>query len=225
MKKKHHLAKILSAFSLLVFLSGCTTLSYVDDDFDTVKSSNIQTQEMFSLQTYEKTSGEQTVKAGISETVLDQALVLYLEIKNNSDVMYKFDTKDVSASSPIGEVTFIAPSSYIEAYQNYEASNYAGLASAGTSLNSFANIQNQYRQTISNGQTGLENRRSISPELLAVEETIQGIQKHSITSYKFLEPHSTEYFYLFLRKPEEYPVVIQYKDLVYKFGNKKNAKN
>lgn len=222
--KKHSLAKILSAFSLVLLLAGCTTLDYVDDDFETVKSSNIQTNENFSLQTFEKVSGEQNIKIGISETVLDQALVLYIGIQNTSDTSYKFDTDDVVVTSPVGEVSFIAPSSYIEAYQNYEASNYAGMVNAGAALNSFASIQNQYRQTtMTSTQTAIENRNQ-SSELAVIEKTIQGIQKHTLTSYKFMEPGSAEYFYIFLRKPEEYPITVKYKDLTYKFGGKRNAK-
>ena len=224
MKKKHNLAKILSAFSLFLLLTGCTTLSYVDDDYDTIKSANIQTNENFSLQTFEKSTGNIVVRAGVSETVLEQALVLYLNIQNNSDSMYKFDINDLKVTSPIGEVSVVAPIHYIEAYQSYEAANYAGLANAGTTLNSFANIQNQYRQVASSSQTQIENRNQ-SPELMAVEKTIAGIQRHSINSYKFLDANSEDYFYVFLRKPEEYPLVIQYKDLTYKFGGKRNAKN
>lgn len=222
MKKKHLLAQILSAFSLSLLLTACTNLSYVDDDFETIKSTRIQTDENFSLQTFEKTTGEQDINIGISETVLERALVLYIEIKNNSDTSYKFNVEDILVSSPIGDVSFIVPAHYIEAYQNYEAANYAGMVNAGAALGSFATLQNQYRQTVSNTQTNIENRNQ-SPELMALEKTISGIQKHSIASYKFLEPKSSEYFYVFLNKPEEYPIVVKYKDLTYKFGGKKNV--
>ena len=225
--KRHLLRQVLSVCSLLLFLTGCTTLNYVNDDFDTVKSSNIQTSENFNLIAVEKTtSGNITVKAGVSETVLEGALVLYLSIKNNTDSTFKFDTSDVIVTSPIGEVTFISPSSYIEAYQNYETSNYAGMMNAGAALGGFANIKNQYRQTVSNP----DNNRTIeerggNSDLAAIERTISGIQKHSLTTYKFIKPGYEEYYYIFLRKPEEYPVVVKYKELTYKFGGKKNGSN
>ena len=222
MKKRQYLTKILSVFSLALVLGGCTQLAYVDSDYETVNTAQIQTSELFSLQTVEKkTTDGIIVRAGISGTVLDNALVLYMEIENKTDSSYKFDVNEVMASSPIGEISFISPSLYVDAYQNFEATNYAGMANASTALNSFANIQNQYRQSSLNNQNFVETKAT-SPELMQVEKTIQGINKHAITSYKFVEGNSKEYFYIFLRKPEEYPVVIKYKDLTYKFGGKRN---
>ena len=124
MKKKPLLAAILSVFSLALFLTGCTSLNYVDDDFDETKVSTVQTNEMFNISTYMKTSGNQTVKMGISQTPLEGAMVLFVQIKNNSDMLYRFNVEDIYVESPIGEISFITPSSYIEAYQNYEAQNY-----------------------------------------------------------------------------------------------------
>ncbi len=225
MKKKHLLLKILSTLSLSFLLGGCTTLSYVNDDFEQVKSYNVQTPEMFSVKTFEKTFQNQTVSAGISETVLEQALVLYISIQNNSDEIYKFDLNDLKVTSPIGEVAFLLPSHYIEAYQSYEASTYAGLASAGAALGNFASISNQYRQTTQQStRTAIENR-NLSPEFAQLEESIAGIQKHSLTTYKFINPNESEYFYIFLKKPEEYPIEVDYKGLIYKFGGKKNENN
>ena len=82
MKKKPLLAAILSVFSLALFLTGCTSLNYVDDDFDETKVSTVQTNEMFNISTYMKTSGNQTVKMGISQTPLEGAMVLFVQIKN-----------------------------------------------------------------------------------------------------------------------------------------------
>lgn len=226
MKKRHNLTKILSMLGMCILLTGCTMLAYVDDDADTIKSTSVQTSENFNVQAFEKTTEGVIVRAGISETVLDSALVLYMQIRNDSDVSFKFDTDDINVTSPIGEVTFLTPSSYIEAYQNFEAANYAGMANASATIGQFASLQNQYRRTVSNPQNTLEATSSnITPELLILQKTIEGIQRHSLTSYKFVEPKSSDYFYVFLRKPEEYPIVVKYKDLTYKFGTKKNVKN
>ena len=110
--------------------------------------------------------------------------------------------------------------SSIEAYQNFEASNYASMASAGAMLNNFTAMQQQYRNTMTPTQR-IENNTQ-NTDLMSIQQTIAGIQKHSITTYKYIEPRSKDYFYLFLRKPDEYPITIEYKDLTYKFGNKKN---
>ncbi len=221
MKKKPLLAAILSVFSLALFLTGCTSLNYVDDDFDETKVSTVQTNEMFNISTYMKTSGNQTVKMGISQTPLEGAMVLFVQIKNNSDMLYRFNVEDIYVESPIGEISFITPSSYIEAYQNYEAQNYAGLMAAGTQLNSFANIQNPYRQTLTQPNAAIENQNK-TPELKQLEQTIAGIQKHTTTTTGYINPYSEEYYYIFIRKPEEYPITVKYKDLIYKFGSKRD---
>ena len=62
MKKKPLFATILSVCSLALFFTGCTSLNYVDEDYDETKAANIQTGEMFNISTYDKTSGNQTVK-------------------------------------------------------------------------------------------------------------------------------------------------------------------
>ena len=225
MKKRHLVTKILCACGLAFCLTACTSLNYVDDDIESVKISNIQTDENFSLQAVEKTTSDNiTVRAGVSQTMLEGALVLYLNLKNNTDTTYKFDVADLSVTSPIGDVTFIAPSSFIEAYQNFEASNYAGMMNAGAALGGFANIQNQYRQTITSSSAAntFDNMQQTS-DLGALEKTIAGLQKHTLTQYKFIKPYSEEYYYIFLRKPEEYRLVVNYKDLTYKFGGKNNA--
>lgn len=212
----------MAVLALCLLLTGCTTLSYVDSDFANIKKSNIQTNEMFSLSVYEKQSEQAVINAGVSETVLEGALVLYLNIKNNSDSMYKFDMEDIAVTSPIGEVSVIPPAQYIEAYQNFEASNYTGFANASTQLSQFANIQNNYRRTSLTNESRLESA-NMAPEFAQLENTIRGIQSHTITSYKFINPKSEEYFYVFLRKPDEYPITVKYKDLTYKFGSKKNV--
>ena len=222
MKKKPLFATILSVCSLALFLTGCTSLNYVDEDYDETKAANIQTGEMFNISTYEKTSGNQTVKMGFSQTPHEGAMVLYIQIKNNSDMLYRFNVEDLYVESPIGEISFITPASYLEAYQNYEAQNYVGLMAAGTQLNSFANIQNPYRQTLTQPQTAMENQNK-TPELKQLEQTIAGIQKHTTTTTGYINPYSEEYYYIFIRKPDEYPITVKYKDLTYKFGGKRDG--
>ena len=225
MKKKHHLFKTLLAFSALaLFTTGCTNLEYVSEDNTTVKPTRVQTRENFNFQVVEKSIDNINIKTGISETVLDNALVLYMSVQNNSLERYRFSMDDIKVTSPIGEVSIIPAAYYIEGYYSTEATNYTGLSNAGMALGNFASIQNsQYMRNYSTEQTNLSNTSAnTSPEMASVEETIQGIQKHTIVSYKFVQPNSKEYFYIFLRKPEEYPIVVNYKTLTYKFGGKKN---
>ena len=225
MKKKHRLFKTLLVFSALaLFTTGCTNLEYVSEDSTTVKPTRVQTRENFNFQVIEKSIDNINIKAGISETVLDNALVLYMSVQNNSSEKYRFSMDDIKVTSPIGEVSTIPAGYYIEGFYATEVTNYAGLSNAGAAIGNFANIQNsQYMQNYANAQTQLSNTTgNSSPEMASVEETIQGIQKHTITTFKMIQPNSKEYFYIFLRKPEEYPIVVNYKTLTYKFGGKKN---
>ncbi len=220
--KKHLLAKILLAFSALLPLFGCTELSYVADDVEVVKSSRIQTNENFSLQAVEKSLGDVIIKAGISETVLDSALVLYIQIQNNSPENFKFDINEINISSPIGEVSKIPPNLYIDGFYNFEVSNYVAMSNAGSTLGGFAAIQNQYLKTNQNQSSNLENITNTNPEFASIEKTVKGIQKHTLYSYKYVGANRQEYYYIFIRKPDEYPIVVNYKNLTYKFGGKKN---
>ena len=81
----------------MVLLSGCTSLSYVGDDFDAKKSASLQTSELFTFSTYTKTSDEENInmKLGVAKTPLPDALVVYINIKNNSTASdYVFYLKD-----------------------------------------------------------------------------------------------------------------------------------
>ena len=55
MKKKHNLIKNLFLTMLLAgsmaILTGCTSLSYVGDDFDSKNSATVQTSELFTFST------------------------------------------------------------------------------------------------------------------------------------------------------------------------------
>jgi len=222
MKKKLNLIKLLLLFSLTLPLSGCTSLDYVDDDVQVDQVKRIQTKEDFNLQVVEKSIGNVNIKAGISETALESALVLYMSVQNNSDTSYKFAMDDVVVSSPIGEVSKIPANMYIDGYYNYETANYVNMANAGAMLGNFATLQNNYQRTYS-ATTNQPDAINTNPEMAGIEKTISGIQKHAISSYKYIEPNQTEYFYIFIRKPDEYPIVVNYKTLTYKFGGKKNA--
>ncbi len=221
MKKKHRLVKLLLVFSLILTLTGCTSLDYVDTDAQTIKSSRIQTSENFNLQIFQKSIEGININAGISETVLDAALVLYMSVQNNTDVRYKFDIADISVTSPVGEISIIPTNIFIDGFYNYEASTYNNFSNAGAALGNFTSIQNaRYSTGYSSISTKTQNT---NPEMEALENTIRGIQKHALNSYKYVNPNSTEYFYIFIRKPDEYPIVVNYKTINYKFGGRENA--
>lgn len=225
MKKKHNLGKLLLTLSLALALTGCTSLDYVDDDVQTVQTSRVQTSENFNFQVFEKSIDNVNIKAGISETNLESALVLYMSVQNNSDTNYKFTMSDIKVTSPIGEVTIIPSSLFIEGYYNFEASNYANLANAGTMLGNFASIQNTRYANYQSVSSKTQNMNSTNPDMVEIEKVVEGIQKHTTSTYQYISPNSREYFYIFLRKPEEYPIVVNYKSLTYKFGGKKNVQN
>ena len=94
--KKHNLIKnlfltTLLAGSMMIF-TGCTSLSYVGDDFDSKNSATVQTNELFTFSTYNKTSNEENIamKVGVSKTPLPDALVVYVGVQNNTAADYIF---------------------------------------------------------------------------------------------------------------------------------------
>ena len=188
MKKKHNLIKNLFLTMLLAgsmaILTGCTSLSYVGDDFDSKNSATVQTSELFTFSTYNKSSNEENIdmKVGVSKTPLPDALVLYVDIKNNTAADYIFYLKDMEIKVGNEKLTPIAPSSYIEAYQSYETGTYAGLANIAPTLGAFADIQNNYQNVNNTINTAASKSNSHNAVTSQIGSIVNGISKHTISS-------------------------------------------
>ncbi len=221
--KKGLLGKILSACSLVIFMSGCTSLDYVGEDTtdSAIKVSTITTKENFVLKTVKKTDGYADVSIGISQTPLEEILVLYIAIHNNlPDTNYKFDVSDIAVKSPKGTMSFLQPNNFINAYANSQAVQYSNFMNAGTALGGFASLQNAYNQNSASNSYINSDNSGIQSETNELQATIKGIQNHTTTTYKFINPNSSDYFYIFMQTPDEYPITVDYKGLTYKFGGR-----
>lgn len=228
MKKKLNLIKKIFLTVVLTgsmcILSGCTSLSYIGDDYNSANSSTVQTNELFTFSTYEKTSNTEDIKMklGVSKTPLPDALVVYVNIKNNSTAAdYVFYLKDFVIKAGNETLTPISPSSYLNAYQSYETGTYNGLSNLAPTLGAFADIQNAY-QNVNNviGNTAASKNANSNAVTSQISSIASGISEHTITSASVIKAGGTNFFYVFLKDPDTLPIDITYKDLEYSFGEK-----
>ncbi len=230
MKKKLNLTKnLFLSFVLagcLVLLSGCTSLSYVGDDFDTKKSASIQTSELFTFSTYTKTLEEDNIdmKLGVAKTPLPDALVVYINIKNNSTAAdYVFYMKDLVIKAGNETLKPLTPSAYLNAYQSYETGTYNGLSNIAPTLGAFADIQNAYQNVNNMVNTASARSNADTAATSQIGAIAKGISSHTITSAGVIKTGSSDYFYVFLKDPDFLPLDITYKNLTYSFGNAKDT--
>lgn len=231
MKKKHALIKnlflTLVLGSAMVLLSGCTSLSYVGDDFDSKNSANIQTSELFTFSTYTKTLEEDDInmKLGVAKTPLPDALVVYVNIKNNSTAAdYVFYLKDLVIKAGNETLKPISPSSYLNAYQSYETGTYNGLSNIAPTLGAFADIQNAY-QNVNNIVNSASAKNTVNNAATSqIGAIAKGISSHTISSAGVIKAGGSDFFYIFLKDPGYLPIDITYKNLEYSFGSTKDAK-
>jgi len=224
MKKTTAFKKLLTCFlvtGFAAFLTGCTSLSYVGEDYDAKNSSSIQTSELFTFNTYTKTSKSEDIdmKVGVSKTPLPDALVVYVNIKNNSTASdYVFYLKDFVIKAGNETLKPIPPSSYLDAYQSYETGTYAGLSNLAPTLGAIADIQNTYHNinnTVNSAAVKNASNNAVTGQISAIAS---GISKKTITSAGVIKCKQSDFYYIFLKDPLTLPINITYKDLSYSFG-------
>lgn len=211
----------------LVLLSGCTSLSYVGDDFDSKKSAALQTSELFTFSTYTKTSDEENIdmKLGVAKTPLPDALVVYINVKNNSKAAdYVFYLKDLVIKTGNETLTPIPPSAYLNAYQSYETGTHNGLSNIAPTLGAFADIQNAYQNVNNMVNTASVKNNVNNAATSQIGSIAKGISSHTITSAGVIKTGSSDFFYIFLKDPGMLPIDITYKDLNFSFGSSKETK-
>ena len=230
MKKPGLIKKLFLGLVLtgsMAILSGCTSLSYVGEDYNSKNTSTVQTNELFTFSTYSKASESEDInmKVGVAKTPLPDALVVYVNIKNNSTIAdYVFYLKDLEIKAGNETLTPISPSSYLNAYQSYETGTYNGLSNIAPTLGAFADIQNAYHNinnSINNAATKSTSTSAVSNQIGTIAN---GISSHTITSAGVIKPNSSDFFYIFLKDPDFTPIDITYKDLKYSFGEAKSKK-
>ncbi len=216
-------AIILSALAL----GGCSTLSYVGDDYNAKNSAFIQTDEMFYFSTYNKTSTNEDIsmRVGVSKTPVPDVLVTYVQINNNSSTNdYVFYTKDFAISANNTPVELITSSNYLGAYQSSQAGALAAMSQASGTINNIANIANNYQRL--NQTSPIAEPSSVSADDGAYKQisaVVEGISRHTINNAAVISPKENKFFYIFVKDPGVYPVKIDYKDLSYSFMVKGNG--
>ena len=216
-------AIILSALAL----GGCSTLSYVGDDYNAKNSAFIQTDEMFYFSTYNKTSTDEdiSIDVGVSKTPVPDVLVTYVQINNNSSTNdYVFYTKDFAISANNTPVELITSSNYLGAYQSSQAGALAAMSQASGTINNIANIANNYQRL--NQTSPIAEPSSVSADDGAYKQisaVVEGISRHTINNAAVISPKENKFFYIFVKDPGVYPVKIDYKDLSYSFMVKGNG--
>ena len=208
-------------------LGGCSTLSYVGEDFDAKNSALIQTDEMFYFSTYNKTSANEDIsmRVGVSKTPVPDVLATYVQINNNSATNdYVFYTKDFAISANNTPVELITSSNYLGAYQSSQAGALASMSQASGALNNIANIANTYQRL--NQTSPVAEPSNVSSDDGAYKQisaVVEGISKHTINNAAVVSPKENKFFYIFVKDPGVYPIKIDYKDLTYSFMVKGNG--
>lgn len=223
--KKHNLTKNLFLtcllFGAMLVLSGCTSLSYVGDDYNIKNASTVQTNELFTFSAYTKTSAAEDIdmQLGVAKTPLPDALVVYVNIKNkNTMADYVFYMKDFVIKAGNETLSAIPPSSYLNAYQSYETGTYNGLSNIAPTLGAFADIHNAYQNINNTTNTAAAKSASSNAVTSQISSIASGISNHTITSASVVKAGGSDFFYIFLKDPMFLPIDITYKDLKYSFG-------
>lgn len=216
-------ALLISALAL----GGCSSLTYVGDDYNASNVAGIQTSESFYFSTYNKTSESEEIslRLGVSKTPVTGVLVTYIQINNNSSVNdYVFYMKDFNISANNETVGVISPSNYLGAYQSTQAGAIASMSQSGGAFSSIATIANTYQQLNQNSSTmqtsTTSNNDSAFKQISAV---VKGISDHTINTAAVIKPKENKFFYIFIQDPQVYPIKIDYKDLTYSFMVKGNG--
>lgn len=210
-----------------IALGGCSTLSYVGEDFDAKNSALIQTDEMFYFSTYNKTSASEDIsmRVGISKTPVPDVLAAYVQINNNSSANdYVFYTKDFELSANNTPISLISSSNYLGAYQSSQAGALASMSQASGTLSNIANIANNYQRL--NQTNPIAETTSVSSSDGAYKQistVVEGISEHTINTAAVVKPKENKFFYLFIKDPGVYPINVTYKDLSYSFMVKGNG--
>ncbi len=223
MKKRNLIKTFLALFAAAIVSTGCTTVSYIGDDYDALKTKAIQTNEGFYILTYAKTSTDQNIdmKTGVTQTPVQNVLGVYVEITNKNAINYITYLKDfdIRLNSKTAEV--ITPSMYINAYQSDQTGVYASSQALAPTLSNIAKISNNFQPQDQQRAVIMANAENTLSK--QINDVVDSISKHSITTAKVIGAGEKEYFYIFVKGDEDdMPLTLNYKDLNYTFGVKDN---
>lgn len=220
MAKTKFLKQFFSYLTLFLFsivLCGCSTLSYVGEDYNQQNIQTVKTNEEFVFNVYKKTTDNANVKIGITRTPVPEILALYIQVENLSyETPYIFKVEDLNISNPDRELQFITTSNYLNIYQTQEASSMAAMSSMGATLTNMTGMTsnyNEFNQSMVQNSSEQSNKSVFSK----IEEIGNQISKHSIKYSSTISPRKSQYFYFFFEDLEKFPISVNYKNLNYQF--------
>ena len=207
----------LTLFLFSIVLCGCSTLSYVGEDYNQQNIQTVKTNEEFVFNVYKKTTDNANVKIGITRTPVPEILALYIQVENLSyETPYIFKVEDLNISNPDRELQFITTSNYLNIYQTQEASSMAAMSSMGATLTNMTGMTsnyNEFNQSMVQNSSEQSNKSVFSK----IEEIGNQISKHSIKYSSTISPRKSQYFYFFFEDLEKFPISVNYKNLNYQF--------
>lgn len=204
-------------FSIALFFSGCSTLSYVGNDYEQSNIQTVKTQEDFIFDVYKKTADNANLKLGVSKTPIPEILVLYVQIENLSyETPYIFKVENLRIFEPDKELQFITTNNYLNIYQTQEASSMASMSTLGSTLSNMTGMMsnyNDFNQSMVQNSAQQTNESAFS----RIELIGNQILDHSIKFSSTISPRKSQYFYFFFENNEKFPLIVKYKDLEYQF--------
>lgn len=218
MKKISNLFNLVVLCLFTLFFAGCATLSYSGDDYNEANMQTVKTNEDFIFTTYKKTTGNANIRIGVSKTPVPEVLALYVQVENLSyETPYIFKVEDLHISTPeVGQMHFITSSSYLNIYNNQEASSMAAMSAMSTTLTNMTGMtanMNEFNQTMMQNSAQQSNQTAFS----RLEQVGNQIAKHSIKHSSTISPRKSQYYYFFFEDVDSFPLTVTYKNLKYQF--------
>ena len=211
--------KIFLFFILLflpLFVCGCSTLTYVGDDYSCYNSSTVKTSENFVFNVYKKSIDDANIKIGISKTPIMEVFALYIQIDNYSyELPYLFKVEDLILSAKNVNIPFIPTANYLNIWQNQEAASMAQMGSMGAALTTMTGMMTNYNE-INQGTMQNAAQQTTNSVFNGMEILGNQISAHSIKVSSLINPRRTRYFYFFFENPNE-EINVKYRNLDYKF--------
>ena len=209
--------KLIFLICSIFLLSGCATLTYVGDDYNSNNTLTVKTNEDLIFNVYKKTNKNINLKMGISKTPVPEILALFVQVENLSyETPYIFKVEDILISNPDKNLQFITSNNYLDIWQNQEASSMAAMSSMGATLTNITGMTANYNEI---NQTMVQNasEQSNQSAFSRLEAIGNQILKHSIKHSATISPRKSQYFYFFFEDLDKYPIIVKYQNLDYQF--------
>ena len=205
-------------FCSMIFMSGCSTLDYVGEDYNVSNKQTVKTQEDFVFNVYKKSLSNANVKVGISKTPIMEVLALYVQIENLSyETPYVFKVEDLILSDSSKNLQFITSNNYLSIWQSQESNSMNALSAMGTTIQNMSGMTANYNDV---NQTIIQNtaQQTNQSAYNRLDTIGNRILKHSVKYSSTISPRKSQYYYFFFEDSQKYPLTVRYKGLNYQFN-------